>query len=91
MNETELLRRSAAAAGIKRAPARRLLRAMVGEIRRQLMGGYTVTIWNLGTFKVRSRAAKTVEDFSGRRRTVPDRYVAAFKMSPSLQRQMRGY
>lgn len=85
MTERELIRRAAAVAGIRKGPARRFVRALVAETRRQLMGGYPVTLYQLGTLKVRARNEKRVQGIDGREHWISDRYVVGFKMAPSLK------
>ena len=87
MNTRDLFRGIGREAEVPAYIARRVMKAWLAVLQKDLAGGGKVTLYGLGTFQVKARASKTVLDpNTGRRLHVPAAWRPTFKPSPSFRK-----
>ncbi|MBP5293597.1 MAG: HU family DNA-binding protein [Clostridia bacterium] len=86
MNKTELIKEVAAKAEVSQKVAAAVVNATIDTIVASLAKGDSVQILGLGTFEVRSRAARTSRNpATGATVQIPAKKAPAFKVSKALK------
>ena len=86
MNKQELISKIAEKVGISKKDATEALTAQIATITDELKAGEKIAIPNLGTFEVRTRAARTGKNpRTGETINIPETKVPAFKAAKALK------
>ena len=86
MNKQELVSKIAEKAGISKKDATAALAALTTSITEELKAGEKVSIFGLGTFEVRERAAHTGKNpRTGESVAIPAKKLPAFKPAKALK------
>ena len=86
MNKQELISKIAEKVGISKKDATEALTALIATITDELKAGEKIAIPNLGTFEVRTRAARTGKNpRTGETINIPETKVPAFKAAKALK------